>query len=232
MDLAGAECAVPFNRASVASRQQHAIGRKDDCEPLLYPLSLKVSSRALSFPPIPEPGAGSGGTARVKPAPSQELLVIRQNPKTGERSLDFLKWGLIRTGAWTRRVVASRSMPRPRRSHGADVPGCLCPTALHSAGRWLLRVEGHQRAKGEAAFCHRNEGWKPVRHRRALGELEGTVQQGMGPDVRNHHSSGQRVGSDNSRPDACYPAQSGLRPVAGGLRPILMTRYGHFPLSF
>src|SRR5262249_59349386 len=27
--------------------------------------------------------------------PSQELLVIRQNRKTGERSLDLLKWGLI-----------------------------------------------------------------------------------------------------------------------------------------
>ena len=26
---------------------------------------------------------------------SQELLVIRQNPQTGERSLDPLKWGLI-----------------------------------------------------------------------------------------------------------------------------------------
>jgi putative SOS response-associated peptidase YedK len=32
---------------------------------------------------------------RYNAAPSQELLVIRQNPKTGERSLDFLKWGLI-----------------------------------------------------------------------------------------------------------------------------------------
>ena len=32
---------------------------------------------------------------RYNGAPSQELLVIRQNPKTGERSLDFLKWGLI-----------------------------------------------------------------------------------------------------------------------------------------
>jgi putative SOS response-associated peptidase YedK len=28
-------------------------------------------------------------------APSQELLVIRRNPKTGERSLDPLKWGLV-----------------------------------------------------------------------------------------------------------------------------------------
>ena len=28
-------------------------------------------------------------------APSQEFLVIRQNHKTGERSLDLLRWGLI-----------------------------------------------------------------------------------------------------------------------------------------
>jgi putative SOS response-associated peptidase YedK len=32
---------------------------------------------------------------RYNAAPSQELLVIRQNQKTGERSLDPIKWGLI-----------------------------------------------------------------------------------------------------------------------------------------
>src|SRR5689334_2456916 len=32
---------------------------------------------------------------RYNAAPSQELLVIRQNHKTGERSLNLLKWGLI-----------------------------------------------------------------------------------------------------------------------------------------
>jgi putative SOS response-associated peptidase YedK len=32
---------------------------------------------------------------RYNAAPSQELLVIRENHKTGERSLDLLKWGLI-----------------------------------------------------------------------------------------------------------------------------------------
>jgi len=32
---------------------------------------------------------------RWNACPSQDLLVIRQNPKTGERSLDLLKWGLI-----------------------------------------------------------------------------------------------------------------------------------------
>jgi putative SOS response-associated peptidase YedK len=32
---------------------------------------------------------------RYNAAPSQELLVIRQDRKTGERSLDLIKWGLI-----------------------------------------------------------------------------------------------------------------------------------------
>jgi putative SOS response-associated peptidase YedK len=32
---------------------------------------------------------------RYNGAPSQELFVIRQNHKTGERSLDLIKWGLI-----------------------------------------------------------------------------------------------------------------------------------------
>jgi putative SOS response-associated peptidase YedK len=32
---------------------------------------------------------------RYNAAPSQELLVIRQNHKTGERSLGLIRWGLI-----------------------------------------------------------------------------------------------------------------------------------------
>ena len=37
---------------------------------------------------------------RYNGAPSQELLVIRQNHETGERSLDLLKWRLI--PSWTK----------------------------------------------------------------------------------------------------------------------------------
>ena len=32
---------------------------------------------------------------RYNGAPSQQLWMIRQNPQTGERSLDLLQWGLI-----------------------------------------------------------------------------------------------------------------------------------------
>lgn len=42
---------------------------------------------------------GDPRLSRLKPrynaAPSQDLLVIRQNQQTGERSLDLLRWGLI-----------------------------------------------------------------------------------------------------------------------------------------
>lgn len=38
---------------------------------------------------------GSNLPRRYNGAPSQELLVIRENHKTGERSVDLLKWGLI-----------------------------------------------------------------------------------------------------------------------------------------
>lgn len=38
---------------------------------------------------------------RYNAAPSQELLVIRENHKTGERSLDLLKWGQVLQGHFT-----------------------------------------------------------------------------------------------------------------------------------
>jgi len=64
---------------------------------------------------------------RYNAAPSQELLVIRQNHKTGERSLDLLKWGLIPHGASTHEVVAGRSMPKLRVFQGSRRSGMPMP---------------------------------------------------------------------------------------------------------
>lgn len=41
---------------------------------------------------------GSNLPRRYNGAPGQDLLVIRENHKTGERSLDLLRWGLIPHG--------------------------------------------------------------------------------------------------------------------------------------
>src|SRR3954451_9669748 len=52
---------------------------------------------------------------RYNGAPSQDILVIRQNHETGERSLDPLKWGLIPYWCKTPNSDESRSTPRRRR---------------------------------------------------------------------------------------------------------------------
>src|SRR5436309_15112329 len=71
--------------------------------------------------------------SRLKPrfngAPSQELLVIRENHQTGERSLDLLRWGLSRMAAGIRPAAASPSTPKPKRSRRSR--------ALHRPGRRL-----------------------------------------------------------------------------------------------
>lgn len=41
-------------------------------------------------------------------APTQNVLAIRRNPETGERTLDALRWGLIPNGQKTKR---SPTMP-------------------------------------------------------------------------------------------------------------------------
>ena len=81
--------------------------------------------------------------ARFNGAPSQELLVIRRHPKTGETLQDFLRWGLIPNWIKEANPRRSRSMPRRARGIGADVPPCLCQAPLHRTGRQFLRMEGH-----------------------------------------------------------------------------------------
>jgi len=55
---------------------------------------------------------------RYNGAPSQELLVIRQNHETGERSLDLLKWGLV--PSWSSDPKQGRADANQR--HGRNGP--------------------------------------------------------------------------------------------------------------
>jgi putative SOS response-associated peptidase YedK len=56
---------------------------------------------------------------RWNAAPSQELLVIRRNHKTGEVSLDPLRWGLI--PYWCQDPTGGRKLGRSRRSCSAHL---------------------------------------------------------------------------------------------------------------
>jgi putative SOS response-associated peptidase YedK len=77
--------------------------------------------------------------SRIRPpsynvAPSQELYVIRHNHKTGERTLDLLRWGLIphgckdpsgdanRSTRGRKALQACRPFARPTRSGAVSLP--------------------------------------------------------------------------------------------------------------
>ena len=66
---------------------------------------------------------------RYNGAPSQQLWVIRQNPQTGERSLDLLQWGLI--PYWCQ----DKPKPPPINAKAETSIGCLCSVRhIASAG--------------------------------------------------------------------------------------------------
>ena len=69
---------------------------------------------------------------RYNAAPSQELLVIRENHKTGERSLDLIKSGTDPAFVHRpeRRPQADQCQGRER-LQASYVPGRLCSAALH-----------------------------------------------------------------------------------------------------
>ena len=72
-------------------------------------------------------------------APSQNTLVVRRHPETGERHLDVLKWGLL--PYWTKEVAKARK-PINARSETAgdirDVQGGAEEPARDRAVRCLL----------------------------------------------------------------------------------------------
>jgi putative SOS response-associated peptidase YedK len=128
--------------------------------PLRYADGMNVrDSRVHNYPP------------RWNAAPSQKLLVIRRNHKTGEMALDPLRWGLI--PYWCNDPAGGR---RPINAKCETV--AVLPTFrdAYRHRRCIVPVDGffEWKAIKEAALCHRHEGWCAIRYRGHLGELEGT----------------------------------------------------------
>ena len=79
---------------------------------------------ASSLPPdaIRSLFATSGPVPNVPPswnvAPTNNVMIIRRHPKTGERRLDLLRWGLI--PSWTKDLKAARAQPINVRSETAS----------------------------------------------------------------------------------------------------------------
>jgi putative SOS response-associated peptidase YedK len=70
-------------------------------------------------------------------APSQELLVIRENHKTGQRSLDLLRCGLI--PHWCEDPTGGRKPINAKSETVARLPTFhVSKASVHPSSRWLL----------------------------------------------------------------------------------------------
>ena len=74
---------------------------------------------------------------RYNGAPSQELLVIRENLKTGKRSLDLIKWGLI--PHW---CADPRGGRRPINAKAESISKLLTFREAYARRRCILPVDG------------------------------------------------------------------------------------------
>ncbi len=113
-------------------------------------LGLGLTTVNLVEPPYDLPPRYNG-------PPGEEHWVIRQNPKTGERTLDRLWWGLI--PYWSKEPGGGRKPINAKGETVASLPmfrDAYREQALPSPGRQFLRVEGDQRRHRQAALCHRH----------------------------------------------------------------------------
>jgi putative SOS response-associated peptidase YedK len=74
---------------------------------------------------------------RYNGAPSQELLVIRENHETGERSLDLLKWGLV--PYWTK---DPKNRPKPINAMAESVRSKPMFREAYRKRRCIVPVDG------------------------------------------------------------------------------------------
>ena len=74
---------------------------------------------------------------RYNGAPSQELMVLRRNPETGERTLQLLRWGLI--PSWTKDAKGGR---KPINARAETVASSPMFKGAYAKRRCLLPIDG------------------------------------------------------------------------------------------
>jgi putative SOS response-associated peptidase YedK len=74
---------------------------------------------------------------RYNGAPSQELMVLRRNPETRERTLQLLRWGLI--PSWTKDAKGGR---KPINARAETIASSPMFKAAYAKRRCLLPIDG------------------------------------------------------------------------------------------
>jgi putative SOS response-associated peptidase YedK len=150
---------------------------------------------------------------RYNAAPSEELLVIRENHKTGERSLDLIKWGLI--PHWCQDPKGGR---KPINAKAESVSRLPTFRDAYAQRRCIVPVDG---------FFE----WRAIKGARAKQPYAIAMKDGspfglaglwvaqpeygrMGTNLRHHHCRLERAGGSNTRPYARDPQPRWVRPLA------------------
>src|SRR5215204_3284501 len=106
---------------------------------------------------------------RYNGAPSQQLWVIRQNPQTGERSLDLLQWGLI--PYWCK----EKPKPPPINAKAETVDRLPMFREAYRKRRCILPIDGFFGPEGPAgevrAAAHRKGCGRGCSHAALVGAV-------------------------------------------------------------
>jgi putative SOS response-associated peptidase YedK len=147
-------------------------------------------------------------------APSQDVLAIRFRPKTSQRSLDTLRWGLV--PYWTKdskigfktinaRVETVDTAPIYREAFKKR--RCLIPA--DSFYEWK-KVPG-----GKIPYTIGMQDDFPFRFCRAVGGMERSIDRRMAADLLNHYRRTKRTGRPGAHQDARDPAGRTSRRMVG-----------------
>src|SRR5258707_4718045 len=150
---------------------------------------------------------------RYNAAPTDTLAVVRYNPKTSQRSLDLLRWGLV--PLWAKDpVLRSEMHQRAQRDRcdQQDLSRGLRAAALPGPGRCVLRMAQNWRRqtgalRGGAATGH-------VRFRRAVGTLAEPGRRQHPAQLHDRYRPGQFAMPADPPAHAGNPAAAGLAAVA------------------
>src|SRR6516162_6990489 len=148
---------------------------------------------------------------RYNAAPSQELLVIRENRKTGERSLDLIKWGLI--PYWFTDPTGGR---RPINAKAESVSKLPTFREAYAKRRCIVPIDGffEWRAIKGARAKQRHEGRLVLRLGGPVGELAQSEHRRMATNVCDHHRALKLIGRADPPSNASHLAARDLRALA------------------
>jgi hypothetical protein len=145
-------------------------------------------------------------------APSQEVLAIRLNPETKQRSLDRLRWGLVPYWAKDEKIGFKTINARAE-----TIDTAHSFRSAFKKRRCLIPADGFYEWKkvigGKIPYSIEMKDGSPFVFAGLWGLAE-PRNSGVAADLHDYHRPTQRAGRGNTHSNACYSPGGNPRPVA------------------